>query len=78
MFWILNSKSSVFTATWQFEAFPIILAYCMVAYSDISSDFAPVQTILPLAKIRAVVFGSLILMIAAANLFGLYSTFLAF
>jgi hypothetical protein len=50
----------------------------MVAYSDISSDFAPVQTIFPLAKIRAVVFGSLILMIAAANLFGLYSTFLAF
>lgn len=52
----------------------ICFAYSLVALSDSSSDFAPVQTILPLAKIRAVVFGSLILMIAAANLLGLYST----
>ena len=45
---------------------------------DSYSDLAPVQTILPLAKIRAVVLGSLILIIAAANLLGLYSTFCAF
>jgi hypothetical protein len=50
-------------------------AYYFDAVSDISSDFAPVQTILPLWKIRAVVFGSRIRMIAAANLLGLYSTF---
>jgi hypothetical protein len=34
------------------------------------------MTILPDEKIRAVVFGSLIRMMTAANLFGLYSAFL--
>ncbi len=38
---------------------------------------APVQTIFPELKIRAVVRGSRILMITAANRFGLYSAFLA-
>jgi NADH:ubiquinone oxidoreductase subunit 4 (subunit M) len=37
---------------------------------------APVHTILPDAKIKAVVRGSRIRMMAAANRFGLYSTFL--
>jgi hypothetical protein len=41
-------------------------------YTSIS-DLAPVQTILPDEKIRAVVRGARILMINAANLFGLYS-----
>ena len=43
-----------------------------------SSDLAPVQTILPDVKIRAVVLGSLILIMTAANLLGLYSAFLQF
>lgn len=50
-------------------------AYYLDAVSDISSDFAPVQTIFPDAKMRAVVLGSLILMMAAAKRLGLYSTF---
>lgn len=53
-------------------------AYYLEAYSDCSSDFAPVHTIFPLLKISAVVFGSLILIIAAANLLGLNSQFLHF
>ena len=36
------------------------------------------QTILPDRKIRAVVFGSRMRMMAAANRFGLYSTFFPF
>ena len=39
------------------------------------SDFAPVMTILPLEKISAVVFGSLIRITTAGNLLGLYSAF---
>ena len=42
-----------------------------------SSDLAPVTTILPEAKINAVVLGSRIRMITAAKRFGLYSAFLA-
>lgn len=42
-----------------------------------SSDFAPVTTILPEAKINAVVLGSRIRMMTAAKRFGLYSAFLA-
>ena len=52
------------------------LAYFLAASLLSSSDFAPVHTILPEVNIRAVVFGSLILIITAANLFGLYSAFL--
>ena len=51
----------------------MILAYFFAAYLDKSGFFAPVQTIFPDAKINAVVLGSLILIITAANLFGLYS-----
>ena len=43
-----------------------------------ASSFAPVTTILPDENIRAVVFGSLILIITAAKRFGLYSAFLAY
>jgi hypothetical protein len=43
-----------------------------------SSDLAPVHTIFPDVKIKAVVLGSLILIMTAANLFGLYSAFLQF
>ena len=39
--------------------------------------FAPVQTIFPELNISAVVLGSRILMMTAANRFGLYSAFLA-
>jgi hypothetical protein len=54
------------------------LQYFLAASLLNSSDFAPVQTILPDVKIRAVVLGSLILIITAANLLGLYSAFLQF
>ena len=40
------------------------------------SDFAPVITILPVEKIKPVVFGSLILIITAEKRLGLYSAFL--
>ena len=42
-----------------------------------SSDLAPVTTILPEAKINAVVLGSRIRMMTAAKRLGLYSAFLA-
>lgn len=42
-----------------------------------SSFFAPVQTIFPDAKTKAVVLGTFSLMTTAANLLGLYSAFLA-
>lgn len=51
----------------------MILAYFLEASRESSSDFAPVTTIFPLAKISAVVFGSRILMMTAAKRFGLYS-----
>ena len=54
----------------------MIFAYFLQAVFDSYSDLAPVQTIFPEVKTRAVVFGSLILMITAANLLGLYSAFL--
>lgn len=54
----------------------MMLANFLVAWKDSSSDLAPVQTNLPDANISAVVLGSLILMITAANRFGLYSVFL--
>ncbi|KYM86739.1 hypothetical protein ALC53_03889, partial [Atta colombica] len=57
--------------------FWIILAYFLAARRESPSLLAPVQTILPLLNISAVVLGSLIRMITAANLFGLYSAFLA-
>ena len=47
------------------------------AIREAFSFFAPVQTIFPDAKIKAVVFGCLNLITTAANLLGLYSAFLA-
>lgn len=55
----------------------MILANLREAIHEAFSFLAPVQTILPLAKMRAVVFGCLSLMMTAANLLGLYSAFLA-
>lgn len=52
------------------------LQYFLAASLLWSSDLAPVHTIFPEEKIRAVVFGSLILMMTAANLLGLYSALL--
>lgn len=54
-------------------SFCIILAYFLAANRLVSSDFAPVHTIFPDENISAVVLGSLIRMITAANRFGLYS-----
>lgn len=48
----------------------MIRAYLRLASLESSSDLAPVTTILPLAKIRAVVLGSRIRMITAANRLG--------
>ena len=50
--------------------FYIILAYFLAATKDYSSDLAPVQTIFPDWNTRAVVFGSVNLIITAENLFG--------
>lgn len=58
-------------------SFWIIRAYFLAASRESSSLFAPVQTIFPLLNIKAVVLGSRILIITAANRFGLYSAFLA-
>ena len=55
----------------------MIFAYCFAAFLESSSERAPVHTIFPLEKINAVVFGSFIRIITAANLFGLYSAFFA-
>lgn len=53
--------------------FWIILAYFRAANRLSASLLAPVQTILPELKINAVVRGSRIRIITAANRFGLYS-----
>ena len=52
----------------------MILAYFLDANLDSSSDFAPVHTISPELKMRAVVLGSRILMITAAKRFVVYSS----
>jgi len=57
--------------------FWIILAYFLAASLESSSLLAPVHTILPELNISAVVLGSRILIITAANRLGLYSAFLA-
>jgi hypothetical protein len=87
IFWILKSMNFALK-----PSFWMIRAYLREARRESSSDLAPVTTIFPDAKIKAVVFGSRILMITAAkryNLilfqeilrkritFGLYSAFLA-
>lgn len=58
-------------------SFCTIRAYFLAASLLASSDFAPVQTIFPEENIKAVVLGSLILIITAAKRLGLYSAFLA-
>ena len=55
----------------------MIRAYFLAANRLSSSLLAPVQTILPELKIKAVVLGSRILIITAAKRLGLYSAFLA-
>lgn len=70
-FYIL--KSAILTLC---PSFFIDFVYNLQAVRAISSDLAPVQTTLPDLKINAVVLGSLILIIQAANLLGLYSEFL--
>ena len=67
MFWMSNFLN--FTGK---PIFWIILAYFLLAVFDYYSDLAPVTTIFPDLKTRAVVFGSLSLITTAANLFGLY------
>jgi hypothetical protein len=54
-------------------SFWMILAYFLDANLDSSLDFAPVHTIFPELKMRAVVLGSRIRIITAANRLGLYS-----
>lgn len=56
--------------------FCMMRAYFLAASRESSSLLAPVHTILPDENIRAVVLGSLILIMTAANRFGLYSAFL--
>ncbi len=72
IFCILKSKNLALN-----PSFCTIRAYFRAASLDSASDLAPVHTILPEEKIRAVVRGCLILMISAAKRFGLYSEFLA-
>jgi hypothetical protein len=54
-------------------SFWMILAYFLDANLDSSLDFVPVHTIFPELKMRAVVLGSRIRIITAANRLGLYS-----
>lgn len=72
MFWILKSLNLTGN-----PSFWIILAYFQAARFEASSVLAPVQTIFPEENIKAVVFGSLSLIITAANRLGLYSAFRA-
>jgi len=62
IFWILKSMNFALK-----PSFWMIRAYFLEASRESSSDFAPVTTILPEAKMSAVVFGSRILMMTAAN-----------
>lgn len=55
----------------------MILANFQEAIQLYTSSFEPVQTILPEENIKAVDFGSFILITKAANHQGLYSAFLA-
>ncbi len=68
MFWILNSLNLA-----SKPSFWMIRAYFRLARRLSSSDLAPVTTILPEAKMSAVVLGSRIRMMTAAKRLGLYS-----
>jgi len=54
----------------------MIRAYFLEARRESSSDFAPVTTIFPDAKIKAVVLGSRILIITAAKRYIVLTTYL--
>lgn len=62
MFWILKSVNLALN-----PSFWMILAYLRDASFESSSDLAPVTTILPDAKMRAVVLGSRMRMMTAAK-----------
>jgi hypothetical protein len=62
IFWILKSMNFALK-----PSFWMMRAYLRDARRESSSDFAPVTTIFPEAKINAVVFGSRILIITAAK-----------
>lgn len=62
MFWILKSVNFALN-----PSFWMIRAYLRDASRESSSDFAPVTTIFPEAKMRAVVLGSRIRMMTAAK-----------
>lgn len=68
IFCILKSKNFAVN-----PSFWIIRAYLRAANRESSSLFAPVHTIFPDEKIKAVVLGSRIRIITAAKRFGLYS-----
>jgi len=72
---VISSKFSLYTnwLTGKLSAFKIT-AYSLAANLESSSDLAPVHTIFPELKIRAVVFGFRILIITAGKRLGLYST----
>jgi len=72
LFWILKSVNLALN-----PSFWMMRAYLRDANLESSSDLAPVTTILPDAKMSAVVFGSRMRMITAAKRFGLYSAFRA-
>lgn len=87
MFWILKSRNfacdnklliieSLHLQKWKLTGKPnfwTIRAYFLAANLESSSDLAPVHTIFPELKMRAVVLGSRILIITAAKRLGLYS-----
>ena len=68
MFYTLNSLNLT-----SKPILDILLAYFLEASLDSYSLLAPVTTIFPEEKIKAVVLGSRILIITAANRLGLYS-----
>mmetsp|Transcript_9493 Transcript_9493/g.23207 ORF Transcript_9493/g.23207 Transcript_9493/m.23207 type:complete len:246 (+) Transcript_9493:320-1057(+) len=68
MFWILNSVNRA-----SKPSFWMMRAYFREASRAFSSLFAPVHTIFPEPKMSAVVLGSRMRMMTAANLRGLYS-----
>ena len=71
---VIPSKFSLYTNCLTGKlSFCTIRAYFLAANLESSSDLAPVHTIFPELKIRAVVLGSRILIITAAKRLGLYS-----
>eukprot|EP01139_Manchomonas_bermudensis_P010229 Amastigsp_a340097_2036.p2 type:complete len:108 gc:universal Amastigsp_a340097_2036:482-159(-) len=83
--WIGNLTSHDATMFWTMKlenrawnpSFWMMRAYFLAASFEASSLLAPVTTIFPLLKMRAVVLGSRMRMMTALNRLGLYSAFLA-